>query len=75
MITKYKPTTVSKNNFYAVDAETVQQTIQESVIEYCIDMGSFNVLHGTRDGNEIVIVEHHSQQADELSAIWFNENK
>lgn len=75
MSTKHIPSTVSMHNFYPADAKTVEQTLQESLIYHCIDMGGFTVYHGTRDGSEIVIVEHHNQKPDELSAIWFDENE
>ena len=75
MTAKRKPHTLSKNKCHVVDAEIVRQTIQESKIEHSIDMGAFTIHHGTRDGSEIVIAEHYDQQADELSAIWFNDNE
>jgi hypothetical protein len=75
MCKQHKPLTISKESFHAVDAEVLCQTIQESQIEYSIDMGAFTVHHGRRDDNEIVIVEHHNQKPDELSAIWFNEKQ
>lgn len=60
-------------DFYALDAKTVKQTISESVIQTSIDMGAFTIHHGTRDGQPIVIAEHHDQKADELSAVWYSE--
>lgn len=66
---------LTAEHFHAVDAETVQQTITESQLEYSIDMGAFTVHHGKRDGNPIIIVEHHDQQADELSGIWFDDSQ
>jgi hypothetical protein len=62
-------------HFHAVDAQTVRQTIAESDLECPVDMGAFTVYHGTRYGAPIVIVEHHDQQPDELSAIWFNDDQ
>jgi hypothetical protein len=62
-------------HFHAVDTETVRQTIAESRIEYSIDMGKFTVYHGTRFSAPIVIVEHHDQQTNQLSAIWFNDGE
>lgn len=75
MTAKLKFTIMSKHNFYGVDAEITRQTIQESEIDYSIDMGAFTIHHGTREGGEIVIAEHHNQKSTELSAIWFDENK
>lgn len=60
-------------HFHAVDAETVRQTIAESQLEYSIDMGAFTVHHGTRDCAPIIIIEHHDQQPDQLSGVWFND--
>lgn len=62
-------------HFHAVDAATCQQTLAESVIEYSIDMGGFTVHHGTRDGAQIVVVEHNDQQPDQLSAVWYDETE
>jgi hypothetical protein len=59
---------------HCVDAETVKQTIAESRITHSIDLGrGFAVLHGTRDGLPIVIVECQNQNSDELSCVWFDE--
>jgi hypothetical protein len=60
-------------DFYALDTNTVKQTIAESVLEISIDMGAFTVHHGTRFGQPIVIAEHHNQKADELSAVWYSD--
>lgn len=65
--------TLAAEHFYAIDAETTRQTIAESRINYSTDMGRFTIHHGERYGLPIVIVEHHDQQPDELSGIWFNE--
>jgi len=58
-------------DFYALDAKMVKQTISESVLQSSIDMGAFTVHHGTRFGQPIVIAEHHDQKSDELSAVWY----
>lgn len=73
MSAKPKRGTLSIEHFHAVDAETVCQTIAESDLDHdsTIDMGGFTIHHGTRGGAPIVIVEHHDQQADELSGIWY----
>jgi len=60
---------------HAVDAATCQQTLAESVIDYSIDMGRYTVHHGTREGAPIVVVEHHDQQPDQLSAVWYDESQ
>jgi hypothetical protein len=62
-------------HFHAVDAETVRQTIEESNLDYSVDMGAFVVHHGTRYGIPILIAEHNNQQADELSGIWFDDGQ
>lgn len=67
------PAPLSAEHFHAVDAQTLRQTIQESDLQYSMDMGSFTVHHGKRYGKPIVIVEHHNQQADQLSGIWFDD--
>ena len=64
---------MAAKNFYAVSIETLHRTIEESEIDYSIDMGSFIVHHGTRDNTPIVIAEHKNQQANELSGVWFAE--
>ena len=64
---------LSMEHFHAVDAETCAQTIAESRIECAIDMGEFVIHSGTRYGSPVVIVEHKKQQADQLSAVWFND--
>lgn len=61
--------------FYAVDIATSQQTLAESVITYSIDMGGFTVHHGTRDGAQIVVVEHNDRRPEQLSAVWYNESE
>jgi hypothetical protein len=60
-------------HFHAVTAAVVKQTILESQLVHSIDMGNFTVHHGTREGNPVVIVEHHNQGAEELSGVWFDE--
>jgi hypothetical protein len=75
MSTKPNNGPLSAKHFHAVDAETARQTIAESQIEHSIDMGTFSVHHGTRCAAPIVIVEHHDQQADELSGIWFDDSQ
>jgi hypothetical protein len=60
-------------DFYALDADTTKQTIEESNIALSVDMGAFTVHHGTRYGRPIVIAEHHNQKADELSAVWYSD--
>jgi hypothetical protein len=66
---------LSVEHFHAVDAATCKQTMAESHLEYSIDMGGFTLHHGTRFSAPIIIAEHHSQKADELSGIWFDDNK
>lgn len=75
MSAKRKITPLSVEHFHAVDAETIQQTIKESQLEYSIEMGAFVIHHGTRYGAPIVIAEHNNQQADELSGIWFHDGE
>lgn len=65
---------MSADSFYAVTAEILRQTIEESKIEYSIDMGDFIVHHGTRDRSPIVIAEHKNQKDDQLSGVWFDSN-
>jgi hypothetical protein len=67
----YNP--LSVENFHAVDTDTCRQTMAESQLEYSIEMGGFTIHHGTRHGVPIIIAEHHTQQADELSGIWFDD--
>lgn len=62
---------LSTARFYAVDAATCAQTIEESVLHLSICMGRFTVHHGMRHGFPIMIAEHHDQQADELSGVWY----
>jgi len=66
---------LTAEHFHAVDAETARQTIAESTLKYSIDMGGFTVHHGTRDGAPIIIVEHHDQQPDQLSGIWYDDGQ
>ena len=75
MSKKHQYSPLSAEHFHAVDAQTVRQTIAESDLECPIDMGAFTVYHGTRYGAPIVIVEHHHQRANGLSAVWFNDNE
>ncbi len=75
MSAKYVHNPLTAENFYAVEAAVCKQTIAESQLEYSIYMGAVTVHHGTRYGSPIVIVEHHDQQADELSGIWFDERQ
>ena len=63
------PNPLTAENFHAVDADTLKQTMAESHLEYSIDMGAFTVHHGTRHGAPIIIAEHLNQKADELSGI------
>jgi len=75
MSTKRKHSLLAVENLHAVSAEVVRQTIAESDLQYSIDMGAYSVHHGTREGIQILIVEHHNQTADQLSAIWFNDGE
>ncbi len=75
MSAKHTNNPLTAEHLYAVDSATCKQTIAESHIEYSIDMGGMTVHHGTRYGSRIVILEHHNQQADELSGIWFDEGQ
>jgi hypothetical protein len=60
--------------FHCTNADTLKQTVAESLITHSIDLGrGFSVLHGTRDGLPIVIVGCQDQSPDELSAVWFAE--
>jgi hypothetical protein len=72
---KRPDTPLTAEHFHAVDAATCKQTIDESEIQYSIDMGSFTVHHGTREGTPIVIAEHNKQHADELSGIWYDDQQ
>jgi hypothetical protein len=74
MSTKRPHNPLLARHFHAVDADTCKQTIAESKLDYSIDMGTFTVHHGTRDSAPIVIAEHHTQKADELSGVWFDES-
>jgi len=62
-------------HFHAVDAAICKQTMAESAINYSIDMGGFTVHYGTRAGAQIVVVEHHDQQPDQLSAVWYDDTQ
>lgn len=73
MSTKRQHNPLSAEHFHAVDADTYKRTMAESQLEYSIEMGAFTVHHGTRFGAPIIIAEHHNQQADELSGIWYDE--
>ncbi|WP_136417740.1 hypothetical protein [Herbaspirillum sp. ST 5-3] len=65
---------LSLENFYAVDAETVRQTLAESEISHSIALADRVVAHhGMRFREPIVIVEIIDQRADELSAVWYGE--
>jgi hypothetical protein len=75
MSAKPMPNPLTVENFHAVDADTLKQTMAESLLEYSIDMGGFALHHGTRHGAPIVIAEHHNQQADELSGVWFDDDQ
>lgn len=75
MITKRGSNPVSIEQFHAVNAATCRQTITESQIEHSIDMGSFTIHHGIRDGLPIVIAEHHNQKTDELSGVWYDDSQ
>lgn len=74
MNTKRPHNQLSIEHFHAVDANTCKQTMAESQLEYSIDMGGFTVHHGTRHGTPIIISEHHNQEADELSGIWYDDS-
>ncbi|MBC3874605.1 hypothetical protein [Undibacterium flavidum] len=63
-----------KLDFCAIDAVITKQTIEESIIEYSIDMGAFVIHHGTRDKRPIIIAEHKNQREDELSGVWYSES-
>lgn len=71
--TKLTDSPLTAEHFHAVDTSTCKRTIEESKIEYSIDMGSFVVHHGTREGAPIVIAEHKEQQPDELSGVWYDD--
>lgn len=73
MSTKPKHNLLSAEHFHAVGAEITQQTIEESQIEYSVDMGGFTIHYATRNGAPIVIVEQHNQKANQLSGIWYDE--
>lgn len=62
------------NSFYAVNREVLLQTLEESKLEYSIDMGTFCIHHGVRYRKAIVIVENYDKTPDALSGIWFNES-
>jgi hypothetical protein len=62
-------------HFHAVTAVTCKLTILESQLNHSLDMGRFTLHHGTRNGAPIVIAEHHDQNADELSGIWFDDSQ
>lgn len=68
-VTNFSP--ITTETFHAVSADTVKQTIMESVLDLSCDMGEFVIHHGTRHGAPILIAEHKNQQADQLSGIWF----
>jgi hypothetical protein len=72
-MSKHEHNLLAVEQFHAVDAATCAQTLAESIVEYSIDMGSFTVHHGTRDGIQIVVVAHHDQQPDQLSAVWYDD--
>ena len=70
----YNPLTVA--SFHAVDADTMRQTLAESEMEYSIDIGrGITIHHGQREGAPIVVVQHHNQQPDELSAVWYDDGQ
>jgi hypothetical protein len=75
MSTKRQHNPLTVEHFHAVDAATCKLTIAESQLEYSIDMGGFTLHHGTRHSAPIIIAEHHKQQADELSGIWFDDGQ
>ena len=57
-----------------VDAAAARQTIKESKITHKISLtDGVTVLHGTRDGLPVVIVQIENQKPGELSAVWFDE--
>lgn len=64
---------LTAEHFHAVDAAVCKQTLAESEIQYSVDMGGFTIHIGMRYRAPIVIVEHHDQKADELSAVWYDE--
>ena len=67
---------LTADHFHPVDADNVRQTMAESDLDpdSSIDMGGFTIHHGTRYGAPIIIVEHHDQQPDELSGIWYDDS-
>lgn len=69
----YNPLNIE--HFHTVDAAICKQTMAESVIDHSIDLGRFTIHHGTREGAPIIIAEHRNQQADELSAIWYDDTQ
>lgn len=73
MIRQQSP--LSVEHFHAVNAATLQQTLAESQLEYSIDMGGFSLHHGLHFGALIVIAENHSQAADALHGIWYDDNQ
>lgn len=75
MSTKRPHNPLTAENFHAVDAATCKQTMAESHLDYSIEMGTFTVHHGSRHGAPIIITEHHNQEADELSGIWFDDGQ
>ena len=74
-MTKRPHNPLAVEHFHAVDAATCKQTLAESEIVNSIDMGGFTLHHGARHGAPIVIAEHHEQQADELSGIWYDDSQ
>jgi hypothetical protein len=69
----YNP--LSIEHLSVVDAAICKQTLAESVIDYSIEMGHVTVHHGCREGAPIVVVEHHDQQPDQLSAVWYDDSQ
>ena len=64
---------LTAEHLYSVDAAVCRQTLAESDIEYSFDMGCFTIHHGMRYGAPIVIAELHNQNANELSAVWYDD--
>jgi len=73
MNTKRQHSPLSIDHLHCVDKATCKQTLAESVLEYSIDCGAFTVHHGVRENAPIIVIEHHNQQPDQLSAIWYDD--
>lgn len=60
------------SGFYPVNFETFAQTLEESEVNYSIDMGCVTIHHGTRNGSQVWLMDN---PLGSLYGIWVEENE